>query len=188
MIYNIKGIYIFLDPFDRADSGVSSYTSLAAARLQRLGISTKIIKLNKNEGISNFRNRVAADINNIKEEILCIEAPESLASTANLPDSLPLHIRLHCSKSLGAAIQGLPYSENDVASEQIELFRAKHLSAPSWAAYFTSLSLFKFPNTPLFYPNPSPEFQNRNIKKPEYDLLFVGDFSFEGTALLRIPN
>jgi len=178
MISNIKGIYIFLDPFDRADSGVSSYTSLAAARMQRLGISTKTIKLNKNETIVDFRNRVATDINNIRETILCIEAPESLASTANLPDSLPLHIRLHCSRSLGAAIQGLPYSEHDVAIEQTELCRAKYLSAPSWAAYFTSLCLFKFPHTPLFYPNPSPEFQYQNIKKPKYDLLFVGRLQF----------
>lgn len=178
MISNAKGIYIFVDPFDRADSGVSSYTSLAAARIERLGINTKTIKLNSNESIETFRARLAFEINQTKEDIFCIEAPESMASTSNLPSGLPIHIRFHCSRSLGAAIQGLPYSSSDVALEQTEIDRAKYLSAPSWAAYFASLSLFSLPKTPLLFPNPSPEFKHPNDAKKQFDTLFVGRLQF----------
>ena len=178
MISNAKGIYIFVDPFDRADSGVSSYTNLAAARIERLGINTKTIKLNNNESIEAFRARLAFEIIQTEEDIFCIEAPESMASTSNLPNGLPIHIRFHCSRSLGAAIQGLPYSSTDVALEQTEINRAKYLSAPSWAAYFASLSLFSFPKTPLLFPNPSPEFRRCDDAKKQFDILFVGRLQF----------
>lgn len=178
MLSKNKGVYVFLDPFDRIDSGVSSYICLAIIHIERLGINTKTIKLNKNEKIDDFRKRVPYEVGKIQEKILCIEAPESLAATANLSSSLPIHIRLHCSKSLGAAVQGLPYSNFDIEIEQKEINRARYLSAPSWAAYFASLSLFKFPNIPLFYPNPAPEVKNTNSNPAKYDVLFVGRLQF----------
>lgn len=169
-----NGIYVFLDPFHRKDSGVSTYTSLSKNILEKSLINTLVIKLQHNESIEKFRLRVLLEITAISQPILCIEAPESLASTSLLPSSYPIHIRLHCSRSLGAIVQGESYNLNDVAKEQVEILRAKYVSSPSWAAYFVSLSLFKFNTIPFCYPNPAPPYEKRRIVQKKHDVIFVG--------------
>ncbi|MBU9818312.1 hypothetical protein J1782_00160, partial [Rahnella sp. BCC 1045] len=137
-------------------------------------IKTLVIKIKSNESIEQFKIRVLSEIDRISQLILCIEAPESLASTSLLPSSYPIHIRLHCSRSLGAVVQGNTYNASDVEKEQAEILRAKYISSPSWAAYFASLALFKFARTPLCYPNPSPAYEKRRIEHRRHDVIFVG--------------
>lgn len=189
-----NGIYIFLDPFHRKDSGVSTYTLLSAKILEENLINTRIIKLKHNETIESFRLRALLEITEIKQAILCIEAPESLASTSLLPSDYPIHIRLHCSRSLGAFVQGEEYNPNEVEREQTEILRAKYVSSPSWAAYFVSLSLFKFDNIPLCYPNPAPPCEKRKIGLKKHDAIFVGrlhklkGLDYLNKFIKRLPN
>lgn len=170
-----KGIYVLIDPFNRTDSGVTTYTLLASSLIEAAGTHTKIIKISAQESIEQFCQRLKSEIRTLPN-IICVEAPESLASTRMLDSSLPIHIRLHCSRSLGAAVQGLPFEKNDVDLEQREITRASFISAPSWAAYFASNVLFKFKKTPIFFPNPAPSFDGISSEKKEYDVLFVGRF------------
>lgn len=167
-------IYLFIDPFHRRDSGVSTYIFIATGILNEHKIKTKVIKLIAGEKIDEFRERVSKEVNEIKDEIYCIEAPESLASTKLLCPSLPIHIRLHCSRSLGAAIQGERYNIQNIRDEQLAINNATYISSPSWAAYFTSSSLFKFKSLPLLYPNPAPKAIERNLTDKKHDILFVG--------------
>ena len=127
------GIYIFVDPFNRADSGVTAYVRLAGEQLTALGLEVGVIQISSFETIEAFRIRVKAEILGFKKNIICIEAPESLAATFLVPEAYPIHIRLHCSRSLGAAVQGLPYLSTAVIKEQKEISRARFLSSPSWA-------------------------------------------------------
>lgn len=178
--------YVFIDPFHRRDSGVSTYTHIAAKILNECNIKTEVIKLLENETIEKFRERVLHEINIIVDDVFCIEAPESLASTKLLSPLLPVHIRLHCSRSLGAAIQGEKYSQRDIDDEQLVINHAKYVSSPSWAAYFASCALFKFYKAPNIYPNPAPKVQKRILGKKKYDILFVGRIhKLKGLAYLE---
>jgi len=188
-----KGIYILVDPFNRADSGVTAYTKLASLKIQSTGISTKIISKLPDETLEDFCLRLKLEIAKLKY-LVCVEAPESLASTRLLPASTPLHIRLHCSRSLGAVVQGLPYSAEDVRLEQRELKRAMYISSPSWASYFASSALFKFKRIPVFYPNPAPTSEGSITSLEQFDVAFIGRFQkLKGTEYLthlaeRLPN
>ncbi|MGE8066729.1 glycosyltransferase [Pseudomonas sp. NPDC089569] len=168
--------YIFIDPFNRADSGVTTYVKLAVDQLSALGFQVEVIKISSFESIEAFRVRVKAEILAFKKNILCIEAPESLAATLLVPDAYPVHIRLHCSRSLGAIVQGLPYSSHAIRNEQKEISRARYLSSPSWAAYFASCALFKFDKIPCAFPNPAPKINSGANRTQKFDVTFVGRF------------
>ena len=170
------GIYIFIDPFNRADSGVTAYVRLAGEQLSALGLRVAVIQIRNFETIEAFRVRVKVEILGFKESIICIEAPESLAATLLVPAAYPIHIRLHCSRSLGAAVQGLPYSLSAVSKEQKEISRASFLSSPSWASYFASCALFKFNEIPYTYPNPAPKISAAENHVQKFDVTFVGRF------------
>lgn len=180
-----NGIYVFVDPFNRPDSGVTTYTLLASEQLSSLGIKTKTLKKSTGESLEDFCLRLKVETGEIKN-LICVEAPESLASTRLLDDSIPLHIRLHCSRSLGAAIQALPFERSQVELEQREITRAKFLSSPSWASYFASQALFKFKKLPAFFPNPAPSNYSHSEKKEQYDVAFVGRLQkLKGTIYLE---
>lgn len=170
------GIYVLVDPFNREDSGVTTYVKLAAEQLTELGLKVEIIQISSQETIDAFRVRVKAEIMGFKKNIVCIEAPESLAATLLISEKYPIHIRLHCSRSLGAAVQGLPYSQSDVSNEQREISRAPYLSSPSWASYFASCALFKFNKVPSVYPNPAPKISAQEESVQNFDVTFVGRF------------
>ncbi|WP_248914020.1 glycosyltransferase [Pseudomonas moorei] len=170
------GIYILVDPFNREDSGVTTYVKLAAEKLTELGLKVEIIQVRDQETIDAFRVRVKAEIAGFKKDIVCIEAPESLAATLLISEKYPIHIRLHCSRSLGAAVQGLSYSQSDVSNEQREISRASYLSSPSWASYFASCALFKFNKVPVVYPNLAPIISAEEERVGDFDVTFVGRF------------
>lgn len=176
MASSSSGIYIFIDPFNRADSGVTAYVRLAGEQLSALGLEVGVIQISSLETIEDFRVRVKAEILGFKENITCIEAPESLAATFLVPTAYPIHIRLHCSRSLGAAVQGLPHTPSAVSKEQKEISRARFLSSPSWASYFASCALFKFNKIPYAYPNPAPKISARANHVQKFDVTFVGRF------------
>ncbi|WP_196373651.1 glycosyltransferase [Pseudomonas fluorescens] len=188
------GIYIFIDPFNRADSGVTTYVRLAKEQLTALGLRVGLIQISNFESIEDFRVRVKAEVLGFGNKIDCIEAPESLAATCLVPAEYPIHIRLHCSRSLGAAVQGLPYSSSAVSKEQNEISRARFLSSPSWASYFASCALFKFGRTPYAYPNPAPAITSIETKERKYDVAFVGRFqrlkgiSYLVDIIFRLPH
>jgi glycosyltransferase involved in cell wall biosynthesis len=175
MQYTKNGIYVFVDPFNRHDSGVTTYTRLAKQQISSLGIHTKVIGISPEESLEEFCLRLKTEVSKI-EDLLCLEAPESLASTRLLDKDIPLHIRLHCSRSLGAAVQALPFDKAQVKLEQREISRAKFLSSPSWASYFASRVLFRFKKAPSFFPNPAPSSLKITNKKNRYDVTFVGRF------------
>ncbi|WP_256817540.1 glycosyltransferase [Pseudomonas putida] len=169
---------------NRADSGVTTYTNLAHAELSSLGLTVKTISIKPDETLNDFCYRLKIEVNQTSD-LVCIEAPESLASTREIDSSAPLHIRLHCSRSLGAVVQGLPYSKDDVALEQREIKRAKYLSSPSWASYFASKVLFKISAPPSIYPNPAPSPKYGAHTNNTYDVTFVGRFQkLKGTHYL----
>ncbi|UZM16113.1 glycosyltransferase [Pseudomonas kielensis] len=185
MQHTKNGIYVFVDPFNRTDSGVTTYTLLASEQIASLGIETKIIQISQDEDLEYFCTRVKTEINEI-DNLLCLEAPESLASTRLVDSNVPIHIRLHCSRSLGAAVQAMPFDKKQVALEQREISRATFLSSPSWASYFASQSLFNFKAIPAFFPNPAPSGYTYKNKQNEFDVVFVGRFQkLKGTQYLE---
>ena len=189
----MNGIYILVDPFNRKDSGVTTYTEYAIEQLEALGIRTKVIKKNPTETLEEFRVRLRDEVKTTRN-ILCIEAPESLSATRLVESNAPLHIRLHCSRSLGAVVQGMPFSTDDVKFEQIEIERSKFLSSPSWASYFASKELFKLKKTPNVFPNPAAPITRPHTTEKTYDVTFVGRYQkLKGTAFLeelakRLPD
>lgn len=188
-----KPVYVLLDPFSQKNSGVSAYNIIAYERLAKLNVEVMLIKRQENESLEIFRWRIYDELKKIFFNVLCVEAPESLASTLHVPDNIPLHIRLHCSRSLGAALQRQIYHEDDVRMEQREIDRAKFVSSPSWAGYFASKRIFSLKNNILFYPNPCPTAVSLNVE-PVYDFLFIGRFQkFKGIEFLEkiikyLPN
>jgi len=170
------GLYIFIDPFNRPDSGVTSYTKLAATLIEEAGFEIEVIGIDEGESLESFAVRAAHYVSTCNRPICCVEAPESLAASRFLPNAVPLHIRLHCSRSLGSIVQGLPYSSDAVRLEQGEINRATRISSPSWAAYYASSELFSFNKDVSIYPNPAPVSDDACEIECPYDVAFVGRF------------
>lgn len=169
-----RGTYVLIDPFGRPDSGVTSYTTAAAALLLEMGHAVSVITVRAGEQLEDFCCRAAAEAAMLSN-VCCVEAPESLASTRYFPDSVKLHIRLHCSRSLGALVQGMPYDSAAVALEQRELSRAAYVSAPSSAAVVGSELLFQLPSGVAVYPNPVQAYPvGGGEAVVDFDVVFVG--------------
>jgi len=170
------GLYIFIDPFNRPDSGVTSYTKLASKIVRDNGFEVKVYGIEEGESLDVFSARVGRLVGSSSDQVCCVEAPESLAASRYLPEAVPLHIRLHCSRSLGSIVQRLPFSQEAVRLEQVEIARARYISSPSWAAYYASSELFEFNKDIAVYPNPAPEFDGICKTDCPYDVAFVGRF------------
>lgn len=177
-------IYIFADPFARADSGVSSYIDNAINLLSVTRLNTSVIRRQSNETLSSYRSRLAASVVEAKRKYttVYVEAPESDAVTAEIPSNAAIiHIRLHLSRQLGALMQGLRICESSLALEQQEISRAQRISAPSVSAEAASRILFKLPQRVCYYPNPAPEWTqdvSECLSPEKYDVLFVGRFQY----------
>jgi glycosyltransferase involved in cell wall biosynthesis len=166
--------YLLVDPFGRKDSGVTTYTQAALARISNLGIKALVITIFPSEGLEEFCRRVAKKVCSYPN-LLCVEVPETLSVSQYIPDGIPLHIRLHCSRSLGALIQGLPFRSADVAKEQREISRATYVSSPSVGGLLASRTLFDIREEVFVYPNPMPQIElDKLSKRSKYDVLFVG--------------
>lgn len=180
-----KGSYIFADPFSSNASGVSTYINLAAEVLSKANITCHLIKRNDSEGLEDFRVRLSRELQFVSRPVV-LEAPETLAVSKYVDDDVDIHIRLHCSRSLGALIQGLPYSEGDVEEEQKEIARAKWVSAPSHIAVSASGHLFSLPDDVYVYPNPAPNVSAFKKKESLYDVAFLGRWqTLKGTCFVE---
>jgi hypothetical protein len=175
MLNSLDEVYVYIDPFSQEDSGVSSYIKLSQAQLLILGISSVIIKREINESVNNFKLRVPLVLSNLNKKIIMVEAPESLACSEFIPNNIPLHIRLHFSRSLGCLLQHQSIKKDDIDKEQTEINRASVVSSPSRAAYHSSCEIFEFPKKVIFFPNPNPlPLDNPRLHK--YDVLFIGRY------------
>ncbi|WP_454721041.1 MULTISPECIES: glycosyltransferase [Cupriavidus] len=167
-----NGLYVFLDPFNSESSGVTAYIREAQCALNRLGHATRVVAIRHREEIEEFRKRSAYTVANAGK-IRLVEAPESLASSAGIPDSCPLHIRLHLSRQVGKILQMQKADSRSIALEQREIARAAYLSAPSESAVALSRVAFRIRRDVAVYGNPVPEFCWRDTKK-EFQALFIG--------------
>lgn len=179
------GDYVFIDPFSSPASGVSAYIACAFNILCSYGVKCHVIRRDGLEDIEDFRRRVPGELEKYGD-FPVVEAPESLAATKYISDKFYLHIRLHCSKSLGAAIQGEKYLESDVSDEQKEILRADWISAPSHVAVAASRYLFKLPGNVWVYPNPIPPMKYGLKGDPQFDVAFLGRWqSLKGINFLK---
>lgn len=169
----INMTYIFIDPFSKTNSGVTAYINISSNRLNLMGIKNVTISKNEKEDINQFRLRVAKEIGGFDCNNVIIEAPESLASTRLISRRYRIHIRLHCSRSLGALVQNLKVDNQAIYIEQQEINRAWCISSPSNVAYLASKSLFYFKNKVIFYPNPIPIYKIMRDKH-SHDFAFIG--------------
>ncbi|MBN1141013.1 MAG: glycosyltransferase family 4 protein [Deltaproteobacteria bacterium] len=173
-------LYILVDPIGRFDSGISTYTSNAAEILRARKNDVMVLSKIKCEDLNTFRQRLALEITLLKKQgrRIIVEAPETGAVTANIPNNNAyLHIRLHCSKNLGALVQGEFFCQKVFELEKKELIRAQHISAPSMSAILASRQLFGMTFLASCYPNPALPFNfkySRNFKNNLNNVLFVG--------------
>lgn len=172
--------YLFIDPVNRCDSGITSYCLSAQKLLHASGVSTKILSVLRHESLETFRGRIQSEINTLnKTQRLFIEAPETMAITSGLKfGSAKLHLRLHCTRSIGQLFQFLPIDKKISELEQIELHRADLISAPSRITLEATRQLYELRPNISIYPNPVPPRTPTNSSLsqnlPEEYLLFVG--------------
>lgn len=175
-------IYIFADPFGRLDSGVSSYVKNATAILGMDKFPLEVVSRKQYESLPAYRKRLSRSVSDAHAVYshVTIEAPESDASTADIPAGIAdIHIRLHCSRQLGAFVQGESICANSLAMEQREISRATYLSAPSQSAVIASSKLFNLRKDICCYPNPAPVSVEANAEKATNErkyVVFVGRF------------
>lgn len=167
-----RDTHIFIDPTVDKNSGISSYCELAHSLLDKEGRFTYVLKRRNDENLENFRMRIFNLVNKEGSNIIQIEAPESGASTLLLHHSLPVHIRLHCARSLGSFWSGEEIEPIMHTYEQDVINRARWLSAPTFAAWRETQRLFTV-NSAYIFPNPAPEHQN-NISQNRSGFLLVG--------------
>jgi len=173
--------YIIADPIGRVDSGISSYSQNAVKELVKIGVNAQVISKESNELIDDYRGRLATYIRSTNKSgaRVIVEAPETEAATMEISGKdATIHIRLHCSKNLGALVQGQALCQKTLALEQTEIARASYLSAPSASAVIASRALFRIADNICCYPNPAPEW-SKNTKHPDDSVkleyvLFVG--------------
>lgn len=172
--------YLFIDPVNRPDSGITSYCLSAHKLLSASGVSTKILSVSGHESLETFRRRLQLEIDTLnKTQRLFIEAPETMAITSGLQfGSAKLHLRLHCTRSIGQLFQHMPIDQQLSELEQIELHRADLISAPSRITIEVTRQLYQLRSNISIYPNPVPPRSSTDSSisqsLPDKYLLFVG--------------
>lgn len=175
--------YLFVDPINRNDSGITSYTTNADRILRSNGVNTGVISRHPKEKISEFRLRLAESFEYFDQKYkkLILEAPETGSATREIsqPD-LCIHIRLHCSAYMAEFIQGRKVDRAIKRHEQSQVSRASFVSSPSQAATLASQHLFRFPSEVCNYPNPAVgdrfSFNGKAGQTESKVVLFVGRF------------
>ncbi len=170
--------YCFVDPFGRKDSGVTSYVAIARRVLKISGRQSLVIQRQQHESLDDFRKRVAREIAQ-RSDICMVEAPESLAATLKVDSTVPVHIKLHCAKSLGGYIQGQLIDQSLWEAEQEVIQSANFLSAPSCRAIVATKLLFDVRDDCAVIENPFPAYTPREKgRRADFDVIFVGRTHF----------
>jgi glycosyltransferase involved in cell wall biosynthesis len=182
MMWSVESAYIFADPVGRPDNGVTSYVRNAAYLLGEEGIHPRVVARRPRESMRAYRRRLAAYVGEIRKarRQVLVEAPESDAVTAEIPlSTAEIHIRLHCSRQLGAFVQGQKVCKKSLELEQREILRAARISSPSRSAVIASRMLFDMPENICCYPNPAPAWPAEirpSVPDKRAHVLFVGRF------------
>lgn len=176
----VKIDYLFLDPFSSSISGVSNYIIQASSILKKAGYSTQILRRYPNENIDIYRKRASLYVRN--NEIGIIEAPETLTSTKYISHPY-IHIRLHCSKAIGNYMQDLNVDYHLIEQEQIELNKAKYISAPSSITLIASKLFFSNLDNAIVFPHPYKHTNTLSAKPSTHPTVF---FIGRGEALKGI--
>jgi glycosyltransferase involved in cell wall biosynthesis len=176
--------YLIVDPCNSATSGITSYSTLLERNLTKLGISAKIFSKHQDEKLSSFRKRLNEYVRINAEEILMIETPESYAAALKLKTAIPIHIRLHSSKTVLNKMIGQKMKFSERLAERKGLRKATVLSAPSCIIAEMTSSNFTASAVNI-YPNPVDKFEYRQ-KAKIIDVLFFGRFiEIKGTKYLH---
>lgn len=166
--------YLFIDPFGKLNSGVSTYTDIANRCLLNHKINSEIFRISKNEGLESFRKRLQKYVS--ENDIYIIESPETLYPTQYVKHK-NIHIRLHCSKNVGNYVQRLPINKSLQQHEQDEINKARWISAPSSITKIITEKLYSLGNV-YVYPNPCPPSaitsNNSTQQSREKNIYFIG--------------
>jgi glycosyltransferase involved in cell wall biosynthesis len=178
------GRYLFVDPCPSLVGGISSYTRLAAIELKRLGPAFSVGIFNRfpDESDDMFRVRLheyCDEWTRSNQGVLFVESPETYAATMNLVKSgrVYIHIKLHCSKTLGRKVQGLPFDMSDWKKERAVILSADRVSAPSYAAIIATNIFYGLSVSADVIPNPFPDAMpraNSFVRRGRKTWLFVG--------------
>jgi glycosyltransferase involved in cell wall biosynthesis len=179
---NADRAYVFADPIGRADSGVSSYIANSISLLASNKLQAHVVTRKVSEPLKSYRQRLADVVFDISKfhGSTIVEAPESDAATADISSSVAdIHIRLHCSRQLGAFVQGERICAKSLKLEQQEIHRAAYISAPSMSAVIASRAIFELREDICCYPNPAPIWSEKTMEHSTCDrayVVFVGRF------------
>ena len=164
-----------MDPFYGKNKGVSNYIDSVILYLQKMNFPCMRFKRKNNETIEEFRLRLLTFYLENRDNLCCIESPETLAASLLLPATAPVHIRIHFSKVIGDYIQGKSCS-NDYNDEQKVITNARWVSSPSQIALDSTKAFFLLPKNVPVYPHPASFIYTEGAcqKIQNIDVLFIG--------------
>jgi glycosyltransferase involved in cell wall biosynthesis len=179
--------YVVVSPYGtKYRCGIVSYTHNLYAELLKIpNVKPILLENTKNLGVKAFEKFVLKYIQkNFKPENTIVECPEVHSICKNLPQGYFLHVRLHCSSVITAALNKQHFNEEQVQGEISVIKRANIVSSPS---RYLLLEMQKYFNISkedldkvLIYPNPL----DLDIKIPiphhkarKFDLCFIANFS-----------
>lgn len=169
----MKKKYLFVDPFAKETSGVTSYVFNALREFPVCEYEPEIFGIHDFENIFDFQQRLKKYVSSFEAEQIIIEAPETLSTTKLLDRNYRVHIRLHGSRELGKYIQKIKISSKVIYDELCEIKNAFFVSAPSCAALASSEFLYKEKFNANCYANPI-KISGDSTKNRDIDILFLG--------------
>jgi hypothetical protein len=128
-------VLVLVDPTSCKRGGIVSYCENAKPILEQAGLTVAHIKRVPEESMCAFRARLATLVKYYGPDLMQVEAPESSASTLNLPMHVNVHVRLHCARSLGALWEGIPVDPRTLSEERLVIAKAHAVSSPTQAAW-----------------------------------------------------
>lgn len=152
-----QGVILLVDPSIQPRSGITSYYRIAEPLLRAQGYLVRYLKRTNKDSLCSFRQRVAAEAESLGSRLVWVEAPETGASTLLIPERVPVHVRLHCPRSLPQIFCGAPIDVQGTIEEARAIQSARVVSAPTEAAWRESRRLHALPRVQIF-PNPAPPF------------------------------
>ena len=179
--------YVVVSPYSgKYRCGIVLYTCNLYAELLKIpNVKPVLLKNTKNLGMKSFEKFALKYIKeNFQPENTIIECPEIHSICKNLPKEYLLHVRLHCSSVITAALNKQNFNEEQVQGEIDIIKRANIISVPSRYLLVEMQKYFNISKEDLdkvlIYPNPL----DLDIKIPipyyserKFDLCFIANFS-----------
>jgi glycosyltransferase involved in cell wall biosynthesis len=178
-------VYLLVDPTARKRGGIATYCEIAKPLLEKAGLTVALIKRAPEESICAFRARLANLVKYYGPDLMQVEAPETAASTLDLPMHVNVHVRLHCARSLGALWEGLPLDAHTLSEERRAIARAYVVSSPSQSAWRETNRLIDLSSCHIFA-NPPPPYHGGGSGKRSGIVLIGRAQTLKGIQFL--PN